>query len=119
MATQREVLVQMVQQARENKDFFHSLVFDPEKALASFEGLDETTRKKLQAISPNDFLVAPLVQAIGVGLSPCDPTCDESCAQTCGALSCDVTCGTDNHSCGKTCGASCGTTLTVAGGFRG
>jgi hypothetical protein len=112
VATQREVLVQIVQKAREDKDFFYALVFDPEKALASVEGLDETTKGKLRAISPNNFLLPPLAQAIG--LKPCDPTCTESCIVTCGPLSCDVTCGPENKSCGQTCGGSCGTTLTVA-----
>lgn len=114
MSTQREMIAEIVAKARENKEFFHELVFNPEKALAGIEGLDETARKKLRAISPEQFLLAPLVSSLGVaGLKRCDPTCEESCTGTCGALSCDVTCGPDNGSCGKTCGGSCGSTLSV------
>ena len=113
MPTQREILFQIIEKAREDKDFFHALVFDPEKALASLEDLDGTTIKGLRAISPNTFFVPQLVQSIGAGLKSWTPTCHESCGVTCGALSCDVTCGPDNKSCAQTCGASCGTTLTV------
>ena len=114
MATPREVLAEIVQKARENKDFFYALVSDPAKALAGMEGIDEATKTRLRALSPESFLVAPLAKAIGRGLSPCDPTCDESCTMTCGDFSCDVTCGPENKSCNKTCGISCGKTLSVA-----
>lgn len=113
MATQREVLVQIVQKARADKDFFYALVFDPERALADLEGLDEATKKKLRAITPNNFFVPTLVQAIGVG-QECDPTCTLSCDSTCGSISCSVTCGPVNESCKDTCGSSCGRTLDVA-----
>jgi hypothetical protein len=113
MSSQREMLLQIVQKAREDKNFFHQLVFNPDGALASLEGLDASTTTRVRAISPETFLVPALVSQIAPALNRCDPTCDESCGTTCGALSCDVTCGTENHSCARTCGASCGTTLEV------
>ncbi|SRR5579871_393741 len=112
MATTREIILQIVQKAREDKEFFHTLVFDPEKALASLEGVDEATKKRLRAIRPGSFLVAPLVGA--VKLEECDPTCSLSCDSTCGSVSCNVTCGPYNLSCKDTCGVSCGQTLEVA-----
>jgi hypothetical protein len=113
MATQREMLLSIVDKAREDKDFFHALVFDPEKALATLEGLDETTKEKLRVISPNTFFVPQLVRSLGVKLQECDPTCSVSCGDTCGSISCKVTCGPFAKSCKDTCGASCGSTLAV------
>ena len=114
MPTQREILMEIVRRAREDREFFHALVFNSERALASLEGLDETTQNRLRAISPDNFLVPQLVQTISPQLPRCDPTCDDSCGVTCGALSCDLTCGPDAGSCGQTCSASCGRTLSRA-----
>jgi len=111
MPTPREVIVQIVAKARDDKDFFHALVFDPESALAAMEGLDEATKNRLRAISPTTFFIPELTQSLSPELKPCDPTCTESCVGTCGPLSCDVTCGPENKSCAATCGASCGKTL--------
>jgi hypothetical protein len=44
MPIQREMLLKIVEKAREDKDFFHALVFDPGRALATLEGLDESTK---------------------------------------------------------------------------
>jgi hypothetical protein len=113
MPTQREMLLKIVQKATEDKDFFHALVFDPEKAIASLEDLDEATKEKLRVISPNTFFVPQLVRSIGETLKECDPTCTVSCDDTCGSISCSVTCGPFANSCKSTCGGSCGSTLAV------
>ena len=61
MAT-RAALLKIVDKARDDKEFFHALVFDPERALAGLEGLDEPTKEKLRLISPETFFVPQLVQ---------------------------------------------------------
>jgi hypothetical protein len=115
MAGLRTVITEIVRRARDDKEFFHALVFDTEKALAGVEGLDETTRKKLLKISPTGLFIAPLVRTVGVEyFGKCDPTCDQSCGSTCGILSCSTTCGVFNESCARTCGISCDETLDVA-----
>jgi hypothetical protein len=113
MSTPRETLLKIVDKARADKDFFHALVFDPERALASLEDVDEGTRQKLRGLSPNTLFVPPLVRALGVARQECDPTCAVSCGYTCGSMSCEVTCGPENMSCKHTCGMSCGETLQV------
>ena len=112
MAT-RAALLKIVDKARDDKEFFHALVFDPERALAGLEGLDEPTKEKLRLISPETFFVPQLVRSLGVARQECDPTCSLSCEDTCGSISCRVTCGPFNLSCKSTCGASCGSTLDV------
>jgi hypothetical protein len=113
MTIRRQVLLQIIDKARADKDFLHDLVFTPDKALAKMEGLDEATKIKLKAINPGNFLAPQLVQAIGL-LGQCDPTCTESCDGTCGSVSCNITCGPFNLSCKETCNISCGDTLDVA-----
>jgi hypothetical protein len=115
MTTQREALLKIVEKAREDKDFFHALVFDPNRALAALEGVDEATKAKLRAISPETFFVPQLVRSLGGRLRECEPTCSVSCDDTCGSISCNVTCGPFNMSCKSTCGGSCGNTLAVLG----
>lgn len=113
MSTPRETLLKIVDKAREDKDFFHALVFDPERALASLQDVDEGTKQKLRVLSPNTLFVPQLVRALGVAKAECDPSCAVSCNYTCGSISCKVTCGPENMSCKHTCGGSCGDTLAV------
>jgi hypothetical protein len=109
-----EYLRQIVDRARENPEFFHSLVFDPEKAIAETPGpeLDRFAKAKLLAINPETVITSLLRAEAGCK----DPTCGpQSCLDTCGPHSCDWTC---KSSCiGSTCGAfSCGGTTEI---FRG
>jgi len=100
---------QLVDRARKDPSFFHSLVFDPEKAMKEIQGLDRLSRASMLAVNP-EAILSRVVRADG-GCT--DPTCGpQSCLDTCGPHSCVVTC---KSSCiGSTCGAfSCGNTTSV------
>ena len=124
--------------AKNDPKFFHSLVFEPEKALASLTYLDRHAKGALVAAHAGE-LIARLM-----GVQECGNTCTSSCENTCGQ-SCGFTtnftdqgqvaeksyfsriksdvmeCGnTCTSSCDNTCGQSCGftTNLTDFGGGR-
>jgi hypothetical protein len=109
MPSKRDIISKIAERAREDPQFFHKLVSNPEAALADVEGLDAETRAALMAAARPGFLSSFLATA--VRLPPCVPTCDASCSYTCSSFSCDFTCGGD--SCGTTCQESCGHTVGV------
>ena len=87
-------LSRLIEQAREDPQFFHELVFNTENVLANLDYLDRTARGNLLAASPEE-VVSGLVggRVTGVGglpLAGCDVTCTSSCGATC------------NDSCGYT-----------------
>ena len=85
MAT-REMLLKIVEKAREDKEFFHALC-SIQKGPWCLEGLDEISKEKLRALSPASFFVPQLVRSLGVAKQECDPTCSLSCDDTCGSIS--------------------------------
>ncbi|GAA3537191.1 hypothetical protein [Kribbella ginsengisoli] len=123
-------LARLAEKARSDPEFFHALIFNPERVLADLDFLDKRTRGALVALDP-DRLLGMLT---GSGLSYCDVTCTSSCGVTCSGSSCgyttnltaeqilgrvggvgpisgcDVTC---TSSCGATCGSSCGYTTNL------
>lgn len=102
---------QLVKQAHEDPAFFHSLVFAPEKALASLDHLDSTARAALRTVNPEQFIGRLVGGQLACGG---DTTCSctsGTCGDTCGGSTCDVTCSGD--SCGSTCGDSCGYTTNI------
>lgn len=98
-----DALDQIIERARTDPAFFHSLVFDPERAVSDQPGLDRVTRGRLIGIDPDEFVGSLL------GITHCGRTCGEiSCNNTCGRRTCDVTCAS---SCSRaTCAGSCGQT---------
>jgi len=112
---------QILDRAKQDSQFFHSLVFDPEKAIADLHELDRSAKGALISVNPEE-VIARLIGRT----SWCDVTCTSSCGVTCSgsscgyttnlvdrirptgiAAGCDVTC---TSSCGATCGTSCGYT---------
>lgn len=122
-----EVMKKLVEQAREDPEFFHALVFDTENVLGKLDYLDRNAKASLVAISPEQ-IVAILVGEVGY----CGNTCSSSCDNTCGG-SCGYTTnltdqlrfngiarrmpGSDVMGCGNTCTSSCDNTCGQSCGF--
>lgn len=132
-----ESLKRLVEQAREDPQFFHDLVFNAEELLGKLDYLGRAEKASLIGQDP-EAVIGRLIGA----LEGCDVTCTSSCGATCGqscgyttnlvgrfgdiqqALAgrfqfgrpqvqwCDVTC---TSSCGATCGGSCGYTTNLVG----
>jgi hypothetical protein len=110
MAAKRQALHELVEQARSDPEFFHSLVFEPEKALGQASYLDRREKAMIISLTP-EAVIAGLaglfvnpggtIAECGTtcGSGSCTNTCDSSCGDTC-ASSCDSTCA--SASCGKT-----------------
>ncbi len=99
--TSAEGIKRLVEEARKNAQFFHDLVFDPEKVILSLDYLDRRTKGALLQLNPSKLFqnIIPTVAA------ECGDTCGgSSCSSTCGSGSCIGTCGS---SCGGTCASSC------------
>jgi hypothetical protein len=105
MSPKRQALQRLVEHARDDPEFFHALVFDPEKALATADYLDRREKGMIISLEPTD-VVAGLV---GLYVNP-GGTVSE-CGSTCGSGSCTVTC---DSSCGDTCASSCDSTCSKA-----
>lgn len=122
----------LLESAKNDPKFFHSLVFEPEKALASVNFISRRAKGKLISAHAGELL------ARLVGLQACGNTCTSSCDNTCGQ-SCGFTtnftereqlaeigyfsrikedvmeCGnTCTSSCDNTCGQSCGFTTNFS-----
>jgi hypothetical protein len=137
-----EALKQLVENAREDPQFFHDLVFNTESVLGKLDFLGRAEKASLIGQDPQ----AVIGRLIGA-LEGCDVTCTSSCGATCAGScgyttslvgrpveleaaiagrfarggpsvqGCDVTC---TSSCGATCAGSCGYTTNIVarpGGF--
>ena len=94
-----EGLKRLVEQARSDPEFFHDLVFNPQKAISRAKYLDERTKLTLRRLNADILLRNLLPDKI----AECGDTCGAgSCSSTCGSGSCLDTC---KSSCGSTCGA--------------
>jgi len=102
-----ETLKQIVEKAKADPQFFHALIFEPDKALNQLSGVDRAAKGKLLATDPERLLSDALAPLGGTG---CGKSCDTSCDYTCGNRSCPSTCGS---SCGQTCNTSCRFTLQI------
>ncbi|HEY3052147.1 MAG TPA: hypothetical protein VGK04_02030 [Thermoanaerobaculia bacterium] len=111
-ATQ-DPLARVIERARRSAEFFHRLVFDPEKALAELDYLDRRMKGAILSIDPDALLGLLLFPAGPV--AGCGDSCGfASCTTTCGKTSCQKTC---TDSCGNTCGEkSCTDTVAIFGG---
>ncbi|MBN3815596.1 hypothetical protein G3N57_02805 [Paraburkholderia sp. Se-20369] len=108
-----EGISKLIEEAKANPDFFHDLVWNTEKAIASIDYLTRKEKAAILSVDP-DQLVVGLVSG-GRGTSPvevCGVSCAGSCGGTCVAScvgSCGASCGGScETSCGATCGGSCG-----------
>jgi hypothetical protein len=94
-------LKKLLEKARTDSDFFHQLVFDPEKAISRLDYLDRKAKSDILRFSADQLLRNMLPPDV----LECDTTCGgTSCGTTCGGSSCLTTCGS---SCGTTCASSC------------
>ena len=108
MPIKAEVLGKIVEQARQDPEFFHALVFEPERAFDRIEGIERQTKATLLGLSPEAFIG----RVLGGETQWCGETCgSSSCTSTCGMRSCDDTCAS---SCGgDTCSHSCTKTTSI------
>jgi hypothetical protein len=113
MSTKEEALNQLIERARKDPQFFHALVFSPEKVLGELDFLDRRERGAIVAIRPEDVIagLAGLLKNPTSGVAVCGYSCSDSCDITCGEGSCFGTC---YSSCDHTCGArSCDITAQI------
>src|SRR5829696_6439689 len=82
-----EGLSRLVEQARKDPAFFHSLVFEPEKALAELTYLDRREKGAIVSLRPEDVIagLAGLIVSPGGAAAVCDYSCHDSCDDTCGS----------------------------------
>jgi hypothetical protein len=116
MPEKKESFEKLVEQARNDPKFFHALVFDPERTIATLEYLDRREKAMLVALRPEDVIsgLLGLVTSAGGAVAVCGHSCEDSCDDTCGAGSCLGTCL--SSSCDHTCGArSCDVTVEIIG----
>jgi len=83
---------QLIERAKADPEFFHALVFDPDKAIGQMASLDRTTKGTIMQLDPERLISTVLLP--------------DSCTGTCGDYTCDFTCG--SRSCSTTCSNSCG-----------
>lgn len=124
---------QLVEQAKSDPQFFHDLVFSPEKVIADLDYVDKKSKGALVAMTPEEVIGAAITELAGCDVT-CTSSCGATCAQSCGYTTnltadlagrvtspaaaaqfelagCDVTC---TSSCGVTCsGSSCGYTTNL------
>jgi hypothetical protein len=123
----------LVEQAKSDSQFFHDLVFSPEKVIGGLDYLDKKTKGAIVGMSPEEVIGAAITELAGCDVT-CTSSCGATCAQSCGYTTnivadslgrvaggrlgnmaelagCDVTC---TSSCGVTCsGSSCGYTTNL------
>jgi hypothetical protein len=110
----REAIERLMERARNEPEFFHRLVFDPERTIAELDYLGRREKAMLVSRSPEDVVsgLVGLIRGPGDVLAVCGHSCEDSCDSTCGAGSCFGTCLSDT--CGFTCGAkSCDITVAI------
>jgi hypothetical protein len=64
----------LVEQAREDPQFFHELVFNTDNVLSGLDYLDRESKAELEAISPEEVIAAMIS---GQLMRPCGRTCME------------------------------------------
>jgi hypothetical protein len=104
------MLDELVNRARDDANFFHQLVFNPEEVLGKLDFLPRREKGMIVSLAPEDVIagLAGLLVNSDLTVADCGDSCGNSCTQTCDA-SCGSTCGS---SCQKTCGSqSCGDTV--------
>lgn len=107
---EQDELKQLIEKARKDPEFFHALVFDPDKAVSHMVSADRQAKAAVYGIQPEELLAKALAPAPSPSLK-CTVTCESSCGLTCLGKSCNYTCGVE--SCDQTCNSarSCGVTI--------
>ena len=106
---EQDELKKLIEKARKDPEFFHALVFDPDKAVSHMVSADRQAKAAVYGIQPEELLAKALAPSPSM---QCNWTCEGSCGTTClGSRSCGYTCGAD--SCVQTCitARSCGATI--------
>jgi hypothetical protein len=100
----------LIEKAKNDPSFFHSLVFHPEKIKEQLEEIDKDSHKILA--NRQTVVISRLAGHLSGDCSCTTGTCEG----TCGGSTCSVTCSGD--SCGRTCDNSCGVTSTFQDRFE-
>jgi hypothetical protein len=111
---ERETLERLVEEARNDPELFHALVFNPEETISKLDYINRREKAMIVALNPEDIIAGMVGQIRGPKdqLAVCGYSCENSCDSTCGSGSCFGTCMSD--SCDHTCGArSCDVTVEV------
>jgi hypothetical protein len=87
MAIKREALDRLVEQAQNDPEFFHGLVFKPEETLAKIDFLDRQEKARILELNPEDVIAG----LCGVPGLDCDYTCLDTCDITCDESGCNYT----------------------------
>lgn len=75
-------LNQLLEEAREDPELFHNLVFNPEEAIQDIDYLDRATKGRLVGMEPEDIIGGIVGEPpIGSELADCGWTVD--CGYTC------------------------------------
>jgi hypothetical protein len=113
--SKQEAVEQLIDKAKKDPKFFHSLVFDAENTIGGLDFLDRREKAMLVALSPDDVFsgLLGLIRSASGEAAVCGYSCEDSCDNTCGG-SCFGTCM--STSCDRTCGArSCDVTVELVG----
>ncbi len=109
-----EGIGKLIEEARDNPQFFHDLVWNTEKTITAIDYLTRQEKASILAIDPESVVVGLVAGARSrLTIEACGVSCGGSCGGTCAAScvgSCAASCGGScENSCGGTCGGSCGT----------
>jgi len=106
MPSKIEGLADLIRKAKDDPKFFHSLIWDTEKAVSSVDFLSREEKAEIMRINPEDLVVG-----LATGRFNSGPSVDRysSCGGSCG-VSCGASCGI---SCGVSCASSCGASSLI------
>jgi hypothetical protein len=99
-----EGLATLIKKAKEDPKFFHSLIWETEKAVSTLDFLNRDEKAAILRINPEDLIVDLATGNLG-GASGLAANCGGSCGVSCGG-SCGV-------SCGVSCATSCATSSLI------
>ena len=84
---EREAVEQLVAKAKQDPQFFHALVFNPEQVLGELKSLDRKSKAAILAFDPEAALgelAARAEETAALALAgSCKNTCNRSCRVTC------------------------------------
>ena len=86
MRTRIEGMAELIHKAKEDPEFFHSLVWDTEKVLGSIDFLSREEKAAIMRTSPEDLVVGLVTGRFDTGAmaAHCGASCGETCSATCG-----------------------------------
>lgn len=80
MPTRIEGMAELIRKAKEDPEFFYSLVWETEKALGSADFLSREEKAAIMRVRPEDLVIGLATGRFGAGAA--DDNCPGSCAQT-------------------------------------